>query len=120
MATVKMNPQILKLGKNGRYVILPEEEYEELLDALDNFLADKIMNDPNDPVLKWEDVRRELIENRIVKARKARGVSQKELARRLKVKPSTVSRLEKRSTRPRLDTLKRVAKALRCSVHELI
>jgi putative transcriptional regulator len=117
---MKLNPQILKLGRNRRYVILPENEYEELLDALDNFLADKIEADPNDPVLKWEDVRRKLIENRIAEARKKRKLTQRELARRLKVKPSTVSRLEKKSTRPRLDTLKKVAKALRCSVHDLI
>jgi len=119
MAELKLNPQLITAGRR-RLVVLPEEEYESLLDALDNLEAERIENDPNDPVLKWEDVRREFIQNRIVKARKARGISQKELARRLKVKPSSVSRLEKNSTRPRLDTLKRVAKALRCSVHDLI
>lgn len=119
MGALSLNPQIITAGRR-RLVVLSEEEYENLLDVLDNLEAERRENDPHDPVLKWEEVRAELLENRIVKARKARGISQKELARRLKVKPSTVSRLERKSTRPRLDTLKRVAKALRCSVHDLI
>lgn len=101
-------------------MILTEEEYEQILDLLDVFEAERVLADESDPVLKWEDVHGTLIKNRIAQARKARGITQKELARRLKVKPSTVSRMEKKDARSRLDTLKKVAKALRCSVEDLI
>ena len=120
MARTAPKPQFIEISRDRRLVVLSEEEYNRMLDMIDNLVAERIERDEGDPVVSWEEVRGKLVENRIKEARKARGITQKELARRLKVKPSTVSRLERKDTRPRLDTLKKVARALKCSVHELI
>lgn len=117
---IKLKPRLVEIKKGENIVILTEEEYERILDILDVMEAEKVLADESDTVISWEEVRGKLVENRIAEARKARGITQKELARRLKVKPSTVSRLERKDTKPRLDTLKKVAKALKCSVHDLI
>jgi len=103
-----------------KLVIMSEEEYERLLDEIDAADAERIANDPNDPVLTWDDIKHELTRSRIAGARKERRVTQKELAKRLKVKQSTVSRMEKPDANLTLATLGRVAKALKCPVHELL
>ena len=120
MGKAAIETQFIEIGRNRRMVVMSEEEYDRLLDVIDNIAADRVEKDENDPVLNWEEVSKRLVENRIAEARKSIGMTQKELARRLKVKPSTVCRLERKDTRPRLDTLKRVAKALGVSVHDLI
>ncbi len=118
-AVDKIDVQVVKVGGQG-IVVMSEEEYERLLDALDVAEAERVLNDPNSRFLKWEDVQKELLRNRIAGARKERRVTQKELARRLKVKQSTVSRMEKPDANLTLATLRRVAKALKCPVHELL
>lgn len=52
----------------------------------------------------------------IIKARLKRGMTQKELARRLKTKQSVISRLETVKTTPSLSFLKRVAETLGISL----
>ncbi len=103
-----------------KLVIMSEEEYERLLDEIDAADAERIANDPNDPVLTWDEIKHEFTRSRIAGARKERRVTQKELAKRLKVKQSTVSRMEKPDANLTLATLRRVAKALKCPVHELL
>jgi ribosome-binding protein aMBF1 (putative translation factor) len=87
------------------------------IDALD---AERIASDPRDRVLGWKEIKDEFIVNRIAERRKARGLTQKELARRLKLRPSTISRMESRRANLTLATLRKIAKALGCSVPELI
>ena len=106
---------------NGQeLVIMDGEEYDRLIDIVDAAHVQRVLNDPDDYEIPWEEVKKELLRPRIAEARKERGVTQKELAKRLKVKQSTVSRMEKPDANLTLATLGRVAKALKCPVHELL
>ncbi len=101
-------------------VIMEEDEYERLLDAVDAAEAKRIIQDTSDPVLTWDEVKDELIRNRIAKVRERQGVTQKELARRLRVRQSTVSRWEGKDANLTLNTVRKIAKALGRPAHELI
>jgi putative transcriptional regulator len=114
-----INPQVVEVGGN-KLVIMDEEDYDRLLDAIDVVEAERIAADPNDPVLGWDEIKDELIRNRIAAVREERGITQKELARRLKVRQSTISRMERENANLTLVTLRKIAKALSCSVHQLI
>ena len=118
-ATRKRTIECVEIG-GRKLVIMSEEEYERLLDEIDAADAERIANDPSDPVLTWDEIKHDFTRNRIAEARKERRVTQKELAKRLKVKQSTVSRMEKPDANLTLATLGRVAKALKCPVHELL
>lgn len=71
-------------------------------------------------LLKDPEVRKALEETRleyevaraIIEARVKRGISQEELAKRLKTKQSVISRVENAGTTPSLSFLRRLAKAL--------
>ncbi len=75
-------------------------------------------------LLRDPEVRKALKENEpefqiaksIIEARIKRGITQKELARRLKTKQSVISRLETVKTTPTLSFLKRLAKTLDTSL----
>jgi len=114
-----INPQVVEVGGN-KLVIMDEEDYDRLLDAIDVVEAERIAADPNDPVLGWDEIKDELIRNRIAAVREECGITQKELARRLKVRQSTISRMERENANLTLATLRKIAKALGCSVHQLI
>ncbi len=103
-----------------RIVIMEEEQYDRLLDAIDAVEAERIADDDSDRELGWYAVADELIQNRIAAVRQRLGVTQKELARRLEIRQSTVSRMESQDANLTLSTLRRLAKALGCSVHQLI
>jgi DNA-binding transcriptional regulator YiaG len=106
---------------NGReIVILSEGEYERLLDIVDAAAAETVLRDPKAQFLKWDEIKHEFTGSRIAEVRKGLGVTQKELARRLRVKQSTVSRWERPDANLTLSTLRRIAKALRCEAHELL
>lgn len=115
----RLNVQFVNV--NGHeLVIMDGEEYDRLIDIVDAAHVQRVLSDPNSRFLKWEDVQKDLLRNRIAEARKERGVMQKELAKKLRVKQSTVSRMEKKDANLTLATLRRVAKALKCPVHELL
>ena len=115
-----IHPKFIKIARGKNIVILTEDEYERILDALDCIEAAQVLADKNDPVLKWEDVHGKLIGNRIAQARKDRGVTRDELARRLKVTPERIGRMERKASRPPFDAIKNIARALNCSVDDLI
>lgn len=115
-----MNPQFIEVEKNRRLVVLTEEEYDKLLDVIDNIVAQRIEADESDPVLSWEEFSRKIVKNRIAEARKARGISQEELAKKLRINLQELKTLEKKDNRPELQTIKKVAKALNCQVENLI
>jgi len=114
-----INPQVVEVG-GKKLVIMDEEDYDRLLDAIDVAEAERIARDPKDPVLGWEEIKDDFIKNHIAEMRDQAGMSQKELARRLDVRQSTVSRMERENANLTLATLKKVAKALGCNVHQLI
>ena len=89
-----INPQLVEVG-GKKLVIMDEEDYDRLLDVIDLAEAERIARDPKDPVLAWEEIKDEFITNRITNMREQAGITQKELARRLKVQQPTISRMER-------------------------
>lgn len=117
---IKLNPKFIEVTKGTNIVVLTEDEYEQILDALDAMEAERVLADKNDPALKWEDIHGTLIDNRIAEARKKRGITQKELATRMKVKQSYISQIENKDESPPYEIFKKVAKALSCKIDDLI
>jgi transcriptional regulator with XRE-family HTH domain len=57
----------------------------------------------------------------LTRKRKGRGLTQEELAQRVKLTVSTIARLEQgRDSNPRLGTLRKIASALNCRVADLL
>jgi ribosome-binding protein aMBF1 (putative translation factor) len=76
-----------------------------------------------DDKAEWVDadaLRLELAGERIAKARKAAGLTQKQLGARLKLPQSQISRIERNPDRTTVRTLKRIAKALGADVSALV
>jgi DNA-binding XRE family transcriptional regulator len=119
-AMAEMKPKYIEIAQGKRVVVLTEDEYEHLLDRLDAAEARRALADSTDPELDWSTAGNEIISNRIAEIRKRAGITQRELARRLKVQPSTLSRWERPDANLTLSTLRNIAKALDCSVVELI
>lgn len=120
MADVNIEPKYVKVGSGKRIVILDEEEFDSLLDAIDAVEARKVLSDPKDREIDWETASKDLVENRIAEVRASKSISQRDLADRLGVKPSTVSRWERKDANLTLETLRKVAVALACDIHDLI
>lgn len=70
-----------------------------------------------DPVEVWFAAK---VESPIARARKAAGLTQKELADKLGVIQQQVAKWEAAGANPQTKTLKRIANALGCSIDELI
>lgn len=117
--TEKIDVQFVNVNGH-KLAIMDEEEYHCLLDVIDAAEAERILSDPNVRSVPWEEAKKELLRNRIAEVRKEVGMTQKELAKKLRVKQSTVSRMERNDANLTLATLRRAAKALGCPVHELL
>ncbi len=74
------------------------------------------LNDKNAQWVDAADFGRELAVERIVEARKAAGLTQKQLGAKLGIPQSQISRIERRPDRTTIRTLKRLAKALKVDV----
>ena len=120
MPGINLEPKFVDVGSGKRVVILDEEEYHRLLDALDAAEARKALADKGDKELDWREASRGLVQSRVARVRKEKGISQRELARRLGVTPSTVSRWERKDANLTLATLRRLAPALDCGVEDLV
>jgi transcriptional regulator with XRE-family HTH domain len=60
------------------------------------------------------------IGKKVKEIREAKGLSQLELARRIKTTQSAIARLEAGTFDPRLSTLQKIAKALKVDIKELL
>ena len=60
------------------------------------------------------------MKTRIKEIREEKGMSQKELARRLKISPSTLSQIERPDNNTQFKTIERIAEALDCHPSDLI
>jgi lambda repressor-like predicted transcriptional regulator len=73
-----------------------------------------------EPVVEAAAARSLAARNRIVMELRARGMTQAELARQLKMKPSSISRILQAPERSRLSTLKKIATAIQVDLTELL
>jgi len=107
-------------GDEATHVLVPIDEYDRLLATE---MARDAVKKLQDKSVKWIDARDfalQLAGERIAKARKAAGLTQKQLAARLKVPQSQISRIERNPDRTTVRTLKRIAKALGVDVRALL
>ena len=111
---------VLMQGDRATYVLLPIEEYERLMHERD---VDRLLARVEDPSVKWvdaDDLAIEFATESVVKARKAAGLTQAQLAKKLGMPQSQISRIERNPDRTTVRTLKKIAKALRVDVRAFV
>jgi len=102
------------------YVMLSEDEYERIMDALEHQELVARLKDPDTKWIDFDEYRLQLAGSKIAEARKARKLTQVQLARKLGVPQSQISRIERHPDQTTVRTLKRIAKALRVDVSLLV
>lgn len=106
-----------------KYILVPVEEYERLVEssmAEDVLQALKKIDDPKTKWIDYDDWKLQYAGQQIAAARKAAGLTQKQLAKKLKMPQSQISRIERNPDHTTVRTLKRIAKALKVDVRELV
>ncbi|MFM9958384.1 MAG: helix-turn-helix domain-containing protein [Phycisphaerales bacterium] len=101
-------------------VLLSIEQFEKLESQA---RAARLLAKFHDPSTKWmslEEVGLKLAGSRIAAARKAKSMTQKQLAAKLKLPQSMISRIEKNPDRSTLKTLKKIAAALGVDIRALV
>ncbi len=110
----------MTLQDRATYVLLPVEEYEELVKADMVREAVARLEDPHAEWIDFDDYKLQLAGSKLAAARKAKGLTQTQLARKLGLPQSQISRIERNPDRTTVRTLKRIAKALRVNVRTLV
>ncbi len=101
-------------------MLVPVDEYEELIKAsMVAHAIGQIERGDNDFV-DADDFALELAAEQIANARKAKGLTQKQLGHKLNLPQSQISRIERNPDRTSVRTLKRIARALGVDVKALI
>lgn len=114
-APPRVDHGVLMVNGSPAYVLVPVEEYERLILAEAYRDAARVLDADRDNPAAWEDSDQfalELAGSWIAEARKNKGWTQVQLARKLGVPQSQVSRIERRPDHTTMRTLKRVARAL--------
>lgn len=96
--------------------MVPVEEYEAFVI---HEMAVNAVRKLDDPTTEWTDAgdfALELAGEEIAHARKAQGLTQKQLGAKLGIPQSQVSRIERNPDRTTVRTLKRLAKALNVDI----
>ncbi len=110
---------------DGRSMVaVPVDDWESILEDLEDYYdlleARAILDDPRTKFISLEDARKELFDNNIKKVRRRKKFTQKELAKKVRVSQARISQVENPDYRPTMKVYEKVAKALGCSVEELI
>ena len=108
--------------RDGRvsHVLVPIAEYERMIES---DMIDSAIQRLDDPQDQWVDAGQaamELAGQRIAQARKAAGLTQKQLGDKLKLPQSQISRIERNPDHTTVRTLKRIARALGVDVGALL
>lgn len=121
-----MMPGVQIIEENGkpRFAVLDYkllEKLEALIeDVLDIKEAKKILDDPSTTWKDFSEVKQRLLSNPIKEQRLEAGLTQKELAKRLRVHQSFIAKIERSNYNPSKQTLLKVAKALGCPAEKLL
>ena len=108
-------------GDQTTHVLVPVDEYERLVKAAMVERAIATLHD--DDNVEWVDAdvfALELASERIAEARKAAGLTQKQLGDKLGLPQSQISRIERNPDHTTVRTLKRIARALGVDVSALV
>lgn len=106
--------------KRQAHVRVPIEEYRELLAARDAIEHERILNDSKTKWIDADDAAKRFAVDRIAEARKKAGLTQAQLAAKLKMPQSQVSRIERNPDRSTVRTLKKIAAALGVDITALV
>ena len=112
-------PCVVENG-NPTHVLVPLDEYELLVKASMVEKAIAQIERRDDELVNADDLALELAGERIARARKAAGLTQKQLGNKLSLPQSQISRIERNPDRTTVRTLKRIARALGVNVSALI
>jgi len=107
-------------GEQPTHVLVPVEEYEELIKADMARAAIAKLEDPSTEWIDFDDAKLQLAADRISAARKAAGLTQAQLGKKLGLPQSQISRIERNPDRTTVRTLKRIARALKVDVRALL
>jgi ribosome-binding protein aMBF1 (putative translation factor) len=115
-AKIKPEPQYITVAGH-RAVVLPEAEYRRLATLAGEWepslpAPDADGNYPADTTLAA------LVARKIVRRRRAVGLSQAELARRAGIRPETLNRIEHGEHAPSIATVEKLDRALRAAEAE--
>jgi ribosome-binding protein aMBF1 (putative translation factor) len=92
-----------------RFVVLPEVEYKRLAGKTSEPLLPPGDADGNYPAV---ETMRAILARKIIRRRRAAGLSQAELARRANIRPETLNRLEQGKHSPSIATVDKLDRAL--------
>ena len=116
--------QIIKEGNIPKFVVIDFKTFKKieriLQDLKDVREIEKIIADESDPWEEYDSFREKILGNRIRRKREELGISQHELANRLKVSQAYISKLEKDEYNPSKKTLAKLAKVLNCAIQEIL
>jgi ribosome-binding protein aMBF1 (putative translation factor) len=107
-------------GAATPHVLVPLEVYERMRDEFELLELKDMMNAPESEWLDDEQSRLYLVGKDLVEARKRAGLTQAQLARRLRMPQSQISRIERNPERTTVRTMKRIAAALGVDVGTLL
>lgn len=108
--------------KDGRqtHVLVPVDEYEELIKSGMVARAVAKIESGKADFVDARDFALVLAADRIARARKAKGLTQKQLGAKLKLPQSQISRIERNPDHTTIRTLKRIARALGVDIAALV
>ncbi|MBI5763264.1 MAG: helix-turn-helix transcriptional regulator [Planctomycetes bacterium] len=112
--------EFIKRGNRITHVLLPINEYERYEQMQEAARLTKKLEDPNAKWIGFEDFSAMLAADAVVEARKKAGLTQGQLAAKLKMPQSQISRIERNPDRTTVRTLKKIAKALGVDVAKLL
>ncbi len=113
-------PSVLDSAGARTHVLVPVDRFDQLSDAERALRAMEMLESDSTEWIDAEASALRLAGSRVRRARIARGLTQKQLAERLRIPQSQVSRIERDPDRSTLRTLKRIAKALAVDIRALI
>lgn len=102
------------------HVLVPIEEYEELIKSGMAARAIAQIERGDDDFVDASDFALVLAAERIANARKAQGLTQKQLGEKLNLPQSQISRIERNPDHTTIRTLKRIARALSVDIAALV
>ena len=122
LIAAEQEPDKVLKGRDGRtsHVLLTADHYRAMYDALHEAYTIAVALDPDAHFMSREEMLLRAAGSDIAAARKARGWTQAQLARRTKIPQSQISRIERNPDRTTIRTLKKLAKALGVDVRQLI
>ena len=107
-------------AEGATYVLVPVEDYEQLVKAAIVEQAIRKLERGDADFVDADDLALDLAAERIATARKAAGLTQKQLGEKLNLPQSQISRIERNPDHTTVRTLKRIARALGVDLRALV